>query len=302
MSIFSKKKRHPITTKKNEAATIGAMHRWMILVWMWRFAIVDARIIAALIGCTKKTAVNKLRQVEKRELIQSQYRGGRKIYWLTQQGGREARAVAREKSDQIDAPIARLRIKSEPSRWPAPGNIPHELLAQIYLLRAMGKIQSKDVGGTIKRVAGSREFLAADPYWSDIVEYRGRPIAPDAAVHWESQKGADRYWFLEMEIDREKAPLERSSRLFHYHRMLLDQSGAEAKFVFASGATAETWSKTPIYEYRLDAQVYDGKQHDRWVRVVDRRGDHPETDRQSDRLKFGVIDQALRIYLPDYRR
>lgn len=303
MSIFStKKKRHPITKKDNEAATIGAEHRWRIIIWIWRFAIVDARIVAALIGCTKKTAINKLRQIELRGLIQAQYRDGRKIYWLTMQGGREARAIARAKSEQIDAPIARLKVKSEPSRWPAPGAIPHELLAQIYTLRAIKSVQSDKVKGQVKRIAGSREFLAEDRYWSDIVEYRGRPIVPDAAVHWCTTNGEDRYWFLELEIDQSKNELERSARLFHYAQMLHRNPKSDAVFILDSETAVAKWSKTPIYEHRLDDRVYDGKQYDRWVRVVDRRGEHPEIDWRPDKLKFQMIDHSLRIYLPDYRR
>lgn len=303
MGIFQQQpKRHPITTKKNEAATIGAEHRWRILIWIWRFAVVDARVIADLLGCTKKTAVNKLRQIELRGLIQAQYRDGRKIYWLTKQGGREARAIARAKSEQIDAPMARLRIKSEPSRWPAPGAIPHEILTQIYVLRAVKAVQSKKVQGHIKRIAGSREFLAEDPYWGGVIEYRGRPIIPDAAVHWRTANGEDRYWFLELEVDLGKNEMERSARLYHYVQLLQKQPKSDAIFVLDSDTAVAKWSNTPIYEHRLDSDVYGGEEFHRWVPAIDRRGEKTEIDRRSDRLQLHVLDQALRFYLPDYRR
>lgn len=305
MAIFSIKnpKRHPLRYQGNAAATIGAEHRWTILLWTWRWVVIDARIVSMLIGCSKKTAVNKLRQIEQRGLIQAQFRGGRKVYWLTQQGGRVVREIARDQPDRPDVPMAKLRVKTEPSRWPAPGQIPHELLAQIYTLRAMQIMEGPKQKGTVQRVGCSREFLAEDPYWSSIIEYRGRPIVPDAGVHWICQEGKDRYWFLEVEIDKEKSERERSRRIFHYHRMLLSHhTKIDAAFVFASESTAATWNATTAYQEELHTTMYDGVVYHEWRRKLTHSGGYIEADEFSTRLKFVTLHSEYRIYLPEHRR
>lgn len=302
MAIFGrKKKRHPIKYKGNQAATIGAEHRWTILLWMWRHAVVDAGVVSELIGCSRKTATNKLRQIEQRQLIQARVVHGRKIYWLTSKGGSEARGIARAYPDRIDIPHTRVKMKTEPSRWPATGNIPHELLVQLYIIRIVRKIEGQEIKGTVRRVAGNRDFLSEDPWWKQIIEYRGRPIVPDAAVHWIDDKGKDRYWFGEIELDSEKSDRERSRRIYHYSQMLRANPTAEAVFVFQREATQALWSETTVHRERLESDVYGGQEHHRWVRSMD-RGEHIEDDPPPNRLKYKLLTPSLYVYLPDYRR
>lgn len=302
MAIFSRKtKRHAIKYAGNNAATIGAEHRWAVLLWMWRFVVVDARIVAELIGCSNKTATNKLRQIEQRELIQARSVHGKKIYWLTTQGSSEARGIARAYPDRIDIPFDGLPAKTEPSRWPAPGNIPHELLAQIYTIRIQKNLEGAKYKGTIKRIGCNRDFLAEDPYWSHIIDYRGRAIVPDAAIHWVDQEGANRFWFLELELDPSKDEKQRSRRIYQYSRMLRVHPGAIALFAFHKQSTLSLWRETKVYQYRYDDQMSGGRTHPTWKRVHD-RGNDVEDDPPPDSLIFQLIPETLLSYLPDYRR
>lgn len=280
---------HRIAQWARTARAIGRAHARELLGWVWRWRIIDAHVVRALLGVSRSGAYRILARLRRHELLQRVLVDGTPASpWMLTPAGADVIAPHLDPDELELSPLTALdRIRA--------AQVPHDLLMQHFALRLAHRPPQVVVDLIARRRAevavevgyalDDGEAVIHPAAWFETMEVRSAGKYPDAVIEYVIDRGAGASVLVAVECQQTPDPRHvREQILAGYCEAL----GADRQDYQWAGVDLVAWCSTrpgipPLYRSLLGPGLTGWHRTDsrHWIRVP---GTYPYQNWMADRV------------------